>query len=215
MRALRGFTVSEVLTVVVIVGLMLSTVALLVPLLLRAPSEVQSQVDNVDSAALALYKVQRDVRQSDTKGIFDCTTLPVVACTQPQGQATTTPALVVLTANGNGQFLSNPITGNPQWQGFIVYWLVPNSDGTSNSLERAFYPANIDLSYSNLTLQAAVAALTFSLTAPGAVTVSQDVRSLSAAIDPASSIVMLRLDGGDLKGNVSSLSLTSNSYVRN
>jgi type II secretory pathway pseudopilin PulG len=213
-RSGRGFTVAEVLTVVVIVGLILSVVAMIVPLLLKAPPQVQAQVDSVDSAALALYRVQRDVRQSDTKGIFNCTIAPTVSCAQPQGQPTTTPALLVATANPNGQFQSDKY-GNPNWQGFIVFWLVPNSDGTSNSLERGFYAAPINFADPPGTLQQAIAALTFELTDPNAMTLSQDVQSLSASIDPFSSIVALKLVGGNVKGDVTSLSLTSNSYVRN
>ena len=79
-RQRRGFTIAEVLTVFVIVGLMLSAIAFAMPLFMRAPSEAQSQVDGVESAALALYRVQRDVRQSDVNGIFECSLPPSPTC---------------------------------------------------------------------------------------------------------------------------------------
>ena len=50
---------------------------------------------------------------------------------------------------------------------------------------------------------------------PGYTTVAQDVKTMSVAIDNSSNTVDLQIDGGDIKGNTSSLQLSGNSYVRN
>lgn len=218
MRSQRGFTIAEVLTVMVIVGLILGSIAMAMPLFLKAPTEAQLQVDNVQTAALALYKVQRDLRQSDPSGIFSCSMPPLVVCTTANGPPSPTPALVVLTAdNPSGEFKPNA-NGGPDWQGFNVYWLTPNSDGTSNDLKRAYFPDPIwNFPVLSLGTQEATAAvvLTTVLTTGSAVTVATHVRQLSVSVDKTSNIAGLQLDGGDLTGNVSRLSLTSNTYVRN
>jgi type II secretory pathway pseudopilin PulG len=230
-RITRGFTIAEVLTVCVIVGLLLSVIAFAMPLFMRAPLEAQSQVDNVQSAALALYKVQRDVRQSNINGIYDCSLPPIVTCaaaTPPPPSITPppTPALVVLTADsGAGSFtVGGALSGEagyPKWQGFVVYWLSPNSDGTSFALHRVFYPyaANITVNSkgqpTNVTAVMASVVLTAAVVLPGSQTVAQDVSAIRTAVDPVNNIVQLQIDGGDTSGNKSSLSLTSNSYVRN
>jgi len=226
MRAHRGFTIAEVLTVMVIVALMLGAVAFAMPIILKGPLEAQSQVDNVQQAALALYKIQRDTRQSRLSGIFNCSVTPVVACSPQGGQATSTQALVIVTAdNGSGQFKvdtgsqnNGATAGDPKWQGFIVYWLSPNADGTSNDLKRAFFPLAIASKNNGAPIVAAadaVTALTIVLAVTGAVTVAQDVRSISAAEDSTTGILALRVDGGTTSGNLSSMSLSGNTYVRN
>jgi prepilin-type N-terminal cleavage/methylation domain-containing protein len=226
-RKSRGFTIAEVLTVLMIVGLLLGAMAFAMPVLMRAPLEAQSQVDNVESSALALYRIQRDVRQSHISQIYDCSLPPAVSCTQPQpppppAQAPTTPALVVMTADSNaGSFEVSGLgdLGYPKWQGFDVYWLTPNSDGTSSALHRLFFPFTITVDNygnpTNVTVATAVTVISAALLAPGSETVAQDVQSIRTAIDPVNNIVSLEIDGGDTSGNKSSLSLTSNSYVRN
>jgi prepilin-type N-terminal cleavage/methylation domain-containing protein len=219
----RGFTIAEVLTVLVIVGLILSAVAMTTPMILRGQSQVQAQVDNIESSALALYRVQRDLRQSDTGGIFDCTATPVVVCSQPNTSPVATPALVIATAdNGTGEFQPDAATaGSPKWQGFYVYWLTPNADGTSNDLKRAYFPwpgpGQMVLSVANHpTVQAAaVTALSTLLGSGNPETVAQDVIDIKASIDTTNSIVSLRLDSGNTSGTVSSMTLWGDSYVRN
>ena len=56
----RGTTIAEVLTVTVIIGMLLSAMVVIVPLLVKAPAQMQSQVDEVNTAAIALYKIRRD-----------------------------------------------------------------------------------------------------------------------------------------------------------
>ena len=224
MRSRRGFTIAEVMTVLVILGLILAVIAMITPIIFRSQSQVQAQTDSIQSSALALYKVQRDVRQSNIGGVLACTTVPVAVCTQPTSapSAQQTQAIAIVTAdNGTGQFVPNN-AGLPKWHGFVLYWLAPNADGTSNDLKRAYYawPTSNPLNIATMPLPTveadAVLALTTVLAAPqSATSVAQDVRTLRMSVDTQNNIVLLGLDGGNTSGNVSSLNLTSNSYVRN
>jgi prepilin-type N-terminal cleavage/methylation domain-containing protein len=212
-RSQRGFTLAEILTVVVIMGLMLSVVAFSAPLFLNGPQEAQSQVDNVESAALALYKMQHDTRPSNIHNVWACSTvLPV--CTQPTpGPAMpTAQAVAILTANATGQFVLNG-NGTPNWQGYDVYWIVPNADGTSNELRRAFVGVAFGINAPQP--GDAVTAVATALGLTTYTTVAQDVWDMKFAIDPTTNTVDLQLDSGDNKGNMSSLRLAGNSYVRN
>jgi prepilin-type N-terminal cleavage/methylation domain-containing protein len=218
MRGRRGFTIAEVMTVLVIVGLILAVIAMITPMIFRSQSQVQAQTDSIQSTALALYKVQRDVRQSNIGGVLACTTVPVVVCTQPSASnAQQTQAIAIVTAdNGSGQFVPNN-AGSPKWHGFVLYWLTPNADGTSNDLKRAYYgwPGNLNLTTLPTVEADAVVAVTNVLGSQNSVSVAQDVRTLRMSVDTSNNIVLLGLDGGNTTGNVSSLDLTSNSYVRN
>ena len=211
----RGFSLAEMLTVLVVVGLAMSVMAFSIPLFLNGPVEAQSQVDNVEAAALALYKMQHDARPSDIQGIFACTTLPVPVCSTPAPgpSPSLATAVVLITANGNGQFSMSG--GSPNWQGYIVYYLTPNADGSSNELRRAFVPNIGPPLKLPILAPAAVAALVTALGLSNYTTEAQDVTSLSAAVDTPNSIVELQLVGGDTSGNKSSLHLAGNSYVRN
>jgi len=214
MRSRRGFSLAEVLTVFVIVGLMLSAVAFAIPLFLNGPREAQSQVDEVESTALALYKMQQDTRPSNIGGVFACNTFPIPTCSQPAPQSPmpTFQSIVVLTADDvNGQFQLSG--GRPQWQGFVVYWLTPNADGTSNELRRAYVPGP---PVGPPAITDAVVALVTALGLTSYTTVAQDVHTLAFAVDTPHSTVDIQLDGGDyLKGNKTSIQLAGNSYVRN
>jgi hypothetical protein len=142
----RGTTIPEVLTVTVIIGMLLSTMVVIVPLLTKSPLQMQAQVDEVNTAAIALYKIRRDFSEGDTIGIMGCTTAPVVACSTPPAPPlppTSYAALVVPTAENAAGAFQIDTDGNPHWQGFYVYWLVPNASGTSNDLMRAYVPQPI------------------------------------------------------------------------
>lgn len=212
----RGFTLAEMITVLLIIALIMSAIALVVPMLLREPTEAQAQVDDVQSTALALYRMQHDARPSTIMGISACGTTPVVSCSTPAPPPApqplpTTQAIVLVTANGTGQFKWDS-SGNPKWQGYVVYWLTPNAGGTGNELRRAFYPMAVN--QTNFVADA-VTALSAVLPSGNYTTVAQDVRSMSAAFDQTDHIVELQLDGGQSTGNQTSLRLSGNSYVRN
>lgn len=144
-RKQRGTSIAEVLTVTVIIGMLLSAMVVIVPMLIRAPAQMQGQVDDVNTAAVALYKIRRDFSEGDARGVMGCTTAPVVSCSTPGAGMTGVQALVVATAeNGSGAFQIDA-NGNPDWQGFYIYWLVLNSGGTAYDLMRAWEPASIYL----------------------------------------------------------------------
>jgi prepilin-type N-terminal cleavage/methylation domain-containing protein len=138
----RGFSIPEVLTVTVIIGMLLSAMVVIVPLLAKAPMQMQSQVDQVNTAALALYKIRRDFSEGDTSGLMACSTSPVVSCAPAAAGMPAVQALAVATAeDGSGAFQVDKVTGNPNWQGFYMYWLVPNATGTAYDLMRAYEKA--------------------------------------------------------------------------
>jgi type II secretory pathway pseudopilin PulG len=136
-RFARAFTIAEVLTVLVLFGLLLTTIAAVVPAILRSPAQMQAQVDEVNAAALALYKVQRDTRQSDVNGVFNCATTPVVTCTQVTGlKPAITQAIAIAGDNGATQFVDQ--FGQTKWKGYVVYWLAPSTSGVGLDLMRGF-----------------------------------------------------------------------------
>jgi len=76
----RAFTLAEVLSVLFILGLVLSFVALIVGPLLRSQSETQAKVDTIQAAAMALYRVERDLRNTTITYVYACTTGPTPSC---------------------------------------------------------------------------------------------------------------------------------------
>src|ERR1700694_6141328 len=125
-RYQRGFSIAEVLTVSVICGMLLTAMAIIVPAVLSAQRHMQSKDDDVNTAAIALYKIRRDFSESDTTGVLGCTTTPLVSCAS---YTVLTPVMALAVAspdNGSGQFVDQ-ITGYPNWQGIIVYWLLPHT----------------------------------------------------------------------------------------
>ena len=70
----RGTTIAELLSVVAVLGLIMSAVAFVIGPLLRSQSHTQAKVDTVQAAAMALYRIERDLRNSSVDQIFECTT---------------------------------------------------------------------------------------------------------------------------------------------
>jgi len=126
----RAFTIAEVLSVLFILGLVLSFVALIVGPLLRSQSETQAKVDTIQAAAMALYRVERDLRNTTITYVYACTTGPTPSCNIAPTTLTATSAIVMSSAYqpGNGQFQFSTSTGKPTWQGAAVYWI----DGGGN-----------------------------------------------------------------------------------
>jgi type II secretory pathway pseudopilin PulG len=120
----RGYTLVELLSIVVVLGLVMTLVATVIGPLLRSQNQTQAKVDTVQAAAMALYRLERDLRNSQLTAIYACTTAGTPSCTQPTA-LTATPAIVVATAYqlGTGQFQFDQSTGKPEWQGATVYWV--------------------------------------------------------------------------------------------
>ena len=216
-RYSRAFTIAELLTVGVLFGLLLATVAAVVPAVLKSPSQMQAQVDEVDAAALALYKVQRDARQSDVNGVFDCTTAPVPNCTQQVGaNPVNTQAIAIAGDNGLTQFVGG--NGQTKWQGYVVYWLAPSAAGVGMDLMRAYepvnpFPFNNNVPQFNATDATACVALAVLIGSPSVA--APDVRQLMSSVTPANGMIALRMIAGINRGDVTGITMQGNTYARN
>jgi type II secretory pathway pseudopilin PulG len=220
-RFARAFTIAELLTVLVLFGLLLTTVAAVIPAVLRSPAQMQSQVDEVNAAALALYKVQRDTRQSDAGGVFNCATSPVVTCVQQLGPVpVNTQAIAIAGDDGGTQFV-NQNTSQTKWQGYIIYWLAPSTSGVGFDLMRAFEAVNppngIPLINGVPQFQTtdAVASVTTAIAVPAPSVAAQDVRQLLSSVTLGNGIVALRMVAGVNRGDQTSVTLQGNTYARN
>jgi hypothetical protein len=92
---------------------------------LRSQNQAQAKVDTVQAAAMALYRVERDLRNTRPGSVYACTTGATPACTLPGVTPSPTAAIVLVTAykNGTGQFQFDASSGRPEWQGATVYWI--------------------------------------------------------------------------------------------
>ena len=137
--AARGHTIAEVLTVSVIMGMVSSFVVLIVGPLFAASSSQAAKVDTLQAAAKAFYRIQHDLHESTSTGVYICTYPAPTTCNPPSTTeltSTSVIAIISLRHNGNGQVIFDS-TGAPKYQGYDVYWLVPEADGTA-SLNYAF-----------------------------------------------------------------------------
>ena len=216
-RFARGFTIAELLTVLVLFGLMLTTVAAVIPVVLKSPNQMQAQVDEVDAAALALYKVQRDTRQSDVGGVFNCTTAPLVTCAQQIGSPVNTQAIAIAGDGDQPQFVNQ--NSQTKWKGYVVYWLAPSASGVGLDLMRAFVavPGQFPFLNGNPLFRAsdAVLCVTTAITLASTSVDAQDVRQLLASVTPANGMVALQLVAGVNRGDQTSVTLQGNTYARN
>lgn len=229
----RGFSVAEVLTVTVILAMLLAAMVAIIPLMMHSPLQMQSQVDQVNAAAIALYKIRRDFSEGDISGVMGCTTAPVVSCDSASTSMESVQAMAVVTAENNvGAFQVDGTSGYPLWQGFYVYWLVPNQAGTAYDLMRAFEPApacpvvpppgcvpvitvtngvpnNVTPTMVNPLVTAALA-----LTPPPVLT--NNIVSMSLGEQVGSSTVQFELNAGAFAGaNQAETTFQSNTYARN
>ena len=122
----RGHTVVEMLSVITSLSLVMTAIAAIIGPTLAAQNRTQAKVDTVQAAAMALYRMERDLRNTDAGSIYACTTGTTPTCAPPATTLTPTEAIVVVTAyaNGGGQFQLKS-SGAPNWQGADVYWIDP------------------------------------------------------------------------------------------
>jgi hypothetical protein len=222
-RLARGFTIAELLTVTVLFGLLLTTIAAVIPAVLRSPMQMQAQVDEVDAGALALYKVQRDARQGDVNGVFNCSTAPVVVCTQqtnPKPQ--NTQAIAIAGDDGTTQFVKagqGQNSGQTKWQGYVVYWLAPSAAGVGMDLMRAYEQISGGIGFinglPNFTTSDATASVTLAILLSSPTVAAPDVRQLMASVTPANGMVALQMIAGVNRGDITGITLQGNTYARN
>ncbi len=215
----RGSTVPELLTVVVVLTLLMSTLVAVIPPLLRSQSRSQAKLDTVQSAVTALYRIQRDLRRTYFLGAYACTTGSQAQCTQPASFGSTA-AIAFPTAyqNGTGQFQlqtggSNP--GDPNWQGVMVYWL-----DSSGNLKWAFDPNPTGFTTGNDLITAATAAAAVSDATTGVVTnttIATNVENLSAAISSSNpNIISLQMQAQSTEnGSINETTYRSDVLTRN
>ena len=125
----RGFALSELLVGLLVLFLFLGVAyAALVPLLSYL-STAQAKINTQQNAVPLLYKLQREVRQSDYRAIYvwqsgSANALPSTL-TDIQTFAVATPKTGI--AGGGcfpgGDFKTVPSFGSPYWQGFDVFML--------------------------------------------------------------------------------------------
>jgi hypothetical protein len=108
-----------------------SFVALIVRPLFAASNSQAAKVETIQTAEKTFYRIQRDLHQSNVSGVYVCTYPAPTTCSAPSAALTNVTVVAIITpkANGTGQMSWDPNQGQPQWQGFSVYWLAPDSNG--------------------------------------------------------------------------------------
>jgi prepilin-type N-terminal cleavage/methylation domain-containing protein len=229
MKGQRGFSIAEVLTVTVILGILLTAMAMVAPSMLRAPNQMQAQVDQVNTAALALYKIRRDFSEGDTSGVMGCNVTPVVTCSALGPGLTSVQAMAVITAeNPPGAFnvdTSGPNSGYPQWQAFYIYWLAPDSNGVSFDLMRAWEPVSAcgcgTISSFNGVPQNVTSAMvqplvTAAMAISPAPVLTNYIEQLNLGDNPGSSIINFELVAGTFNGaDQTQTDFQADTYARN
>lgn len=219
MRSQRGFSIAEVLTVTVILGMLMSAIVMILPMMLHAPMQMQSQVDQVNTAALALYKIRRDFSEGDTSGVMGCSTSPVVSCSAVTGPVSVQAMAVVTAENNVGAFQVDKNTGYPLWQGFYIYWLVPNANGTAFDLMRAYEPAAITALNgvpNNINAAMTDLAVTTAMAITPAPVLTNYIEQMKLGDNAGSSTITFQLIAGVTNGqDQTHTDFQSNTYARN
>jgi hypothetical protein len=108
-----------------------SFVALIVGPIFAASNSQAAKIDTIQAAAKAFYRMQRDLHQSDISGVYVCTYPAPSTCAPPSSGLANAVVVAIITPklNGTGQVSWDSSQGQPQWQGFNIYWLAPSPDG--------------------------------------------------------------------------------------
>ena len=221
-RASRGFTLSEMLTVIVIMGIFTTFVVAIIAPVVNAPNKEQAKIDTLQAAGRGLYDLQRDLRMADITGIYACSgSGGSVTCSQPSS-LTSTNIIAIVSPVASGQLnwsSSSSTLGLPAWQGVVVYWLDPN--GSEHDLDRAYVSASTigsSLGAGSLTSSFATTAATAVSDAQssGGMTLASDVNALSTSINTATGVVGLQMTAQSTEGSATnSTQFSSSTYVRN
>ncbi len=216
-RSKRGFTLAEFLAVLGILAMISGFVAGIMGPMFAAPAKHQAKVDSLQTTARGLYRIQRDLRQSDAGGVFACDTSGATpVCSQPGGM-TTTRAIAVVSAQSNGQANWSPANGQPQWKGFNVYWLMSNSSG-SNDLREMFVADNtLGIGPSGLpNIAKAQQAVTAAMNSSNPTNATTNVLTMSIAVSPSANTVGFKyVAQSTVHGRTNRTSFESDTYARN
>lgn len=127
---------AELLTVMVIFGLISMVVAAVIGPILRAPGQEQVKVDTMQAVAKGVYGLQRALRQTTKTGVYYCTNVVPTTCSAPAAGATPAPAqTLVITSPRNGPkgALVLSSAGAALQQGYNVYWLQQNAQHSTET----------------------------------------------------------------------------------
>jgi hypothetical protein len=216
----RGVSLPELLVVAGIASLVGTVVVALCHPMLSASQAEHVALIEIQTMDSTLYRLQRDVRQSDPNGVFVCTGAGAsLSCSQASSLTTLTDVsvLALLTArpNGTGSATWDP-SGRPAWVGFSVYWMTPDTVGT-NTMMNGFGSANI-ASGSNPTIlnSDVIAAVNQAMTSADADTVALGIEQLQSMVNVSTDRMALRLVGQNQSGgSTAELSVEGDAYVRN
>jgi hypothetical protein len=180
------------MVVVFVLGLLMSLMAAIIAPLMRSQARSLAKLDTVQSAAAALYRMQRDMRQTYYLSAFACTTGSSATCSRPTTLSNATTAIAFPTAyqNGNGQFQTQP-SGYPAWSGFMVYWIDAAGD-----LNWAYDPSPTGFVPNSHAQTAASAAAAVAAATTGAVSgteIAQNVQQLELAIPGATNVISFQM----------------------
>ena len=210
-RPQRGYTIAELLSVVFILALIMSLVALIIGPIMRSQSQTQAKVDTVQAADTALYRLERDLRNTDINQIYSCTISASPVCSAPATTLTNTAAIVLASAykSGTGPFQLVTLTGQPAWQGATVYWV----DSVGNINVKFDTPA----SYSGGTLKDTDAENAVKdVTASGGMRLARFVEQLSLAVPNIGHKVSLQMQAkSTVNGTVNETTYTTDLQTRN
>jgi len=205
------------MTVMVIVGLLMTMLVAVITPMLRSQNRTQAKLDTVQSAAVALYRIQRDLRQTYYDGTWACTTGSSPSCSQPTTFGTTN-AIAFPTAyhNGTGQFqlkTGSSTPGQPNWQGVMVYWI-----DSAGDLLWAFDPTPTGFTDEHVNSTTAAKAVADATT--GVLTgteIAANVQQLSVAIDLTKpNIISLKMQAQSTQnGSVNTTTYRSDVLARN
>ena len=141
-KAQRGFTLADMLSGMFVLAILTGFAVSIITPLLSAPNAQAAKINTVQSGAMALYRLQRDIREGQVNGVYVCTYPAPSTCSTPSSAPTMASAQVIAIlspqSSGTGYTVWGT-AGTPAWQGFQVFWLV--SDGSGNgtyNLEYAF-----------------------------------------------------------------------------
>jgi type II secretory pathway pseudopilin PulG len=216
----RGVTMPEIMTVMIIAIIVTTIVASIFKSVFGTAGAQQVDTDLVKAAGEALYRIQRDVRQSDPNGVFACTgSSSTLTCTP--GSDLTTPTdlqyLAVLTARSGGDGMAQwDASGRPAWTGFDIYWLAPDATGATN-LAAGFAPAQISPGANPAILNADVInAVAAASAAADPVVIAHSIAGIQTMVDVAKDRVAIRISIQSTEGtDTNSTSVQSDAYARN
>ena len=217
----RGATLLEVLIAGTIASIVMTmSVAMFRPAVTVTNAE-QTRTALVQSMDGALFRIQRDVRQSDPNGIFICSgAVPPTSCELASSltSATHTQYLAILTARSGGYGeMSWDDSGRPAWTGFQIYWLETNPNTGSQMLRYSFAPATIQPGTDPVILNAdVVTAVASAMTSPYAETVAQSIDDIQTLVDVSRDNVAVRLSCSATDGTAAdATNVQSDTYARN